>query len=102
MPVLLNSILKDQAKSFLRDNEVAFEEGASRDALIALIRETLTSAGLDPNSLTSLDAVPWLLSHVLVLHQLLTSAIAVAVTYHLQNASRFSPPILLLLDGRDG
>ena len=42
MPVLLNSILKDQAKSFLRDNEVAFEEGASRDALIALIREALT------------------------------------------------------------
>lgn len=47
MPTFLNSMIKDQCKAFLRDNEVQFEDTATRNDLVDLVRATLEAAGID-------------------------------------------------------
>ena len=47
MPILIRSLLKDAAKAFMNDNEVDFPEQASRDELLALIREHFGNLGLN-------------------------------------------------------
>ena len=47
-PILIRSLLKDQCKHFLRDNEVAFDSTATKEQLEVLIRQTLSEAGINP------------------------------------------------------
>lgn len=63
VPVLFGSLLKDQAKAFLRDNEIPFPEDATKERLFEIAREHLVQAGLNPdyfdfNSRRPLMAVP--------------------------------------------
>ena len=48
MPTLIHSSLVGQLRSFLTDNEVEFKADTSKDALRALARSTLESAGVNP------------------------------------------------------
>ena len=49
MPVLVTTCLKDTLKNFLRDNDITFDEGDSKEELAAIVRETLTTAGINPD-----------------------------------------------------
>ena len=48
MPQLIGQLLKAQCAQFLTDNDVKFEERASRDDLRTLVRSVLEEHGIDP------------------------------------------------------
>jgi len=49
MPVLINSLLKDKAIEFLKENEIEFSAEATKPDLIQMIRDSLVSSGYDPD-----------------------------------------------------